>query len=56
MTQALPEEKQSAVLEQIPMRRFGTPEDVASVVLFLASDAGAYITGEVIRVDGGLYI
>lgn len=56
MTEALPEEKQRAVLDQIPMRRFGTPEDIANVAVFLASDAGAYITGEVIRVDGGLYI
>ena len=41
--------------EQIPLGRIGTPEDVASVVLFLASDAAKYITGDVITVDGGMY-
>lgn len=56
MTGALPREKQDAIRQQIPLRRFGTPEDVARVVLFLAGEAGGYITGEVIRVDGGLYI
>lgn len=38
----------------VPMERFGTPEEVAQLVAFLASDASAYITGEVIRIDGGL--
>jgi len=42
--------------ESIPLKRIGTPQDVAGVVLFLASDAAAYITGQVIRVDGGLYM
>jgi 3-oxoacyl-[acyl-carrier protein] reductase len=41
-------------LEQIPLRRFGAPAEVASVVCFLASDAAAYVTGTVIPVDGGL--
>jgi 3-oxoacyl-[acyl-carrier protein] reductase len=41
-------------LEQIPLRRFGAPSEVASVVCFLASDAAAYVTGTVIPVDGGL--
>jgi 3-oxoacyl-[acyl-carrier protein] reductase len=41
-------------LEQIPLRRFGAPSDVASVVCFLASDAAGYVTGTVIPVDGGL--
>ncbi len=56
MTDALPEAKQQEILEQIPLRRFGTPEDVAQTAAFLAGEAGAYITGEVIRIDGGLYI
>ena len=43
-----------AVLEKIPMKRMGRPEEVASLALFLASDMSNYITGEVIRVDGGM--
>ena len=56
MTQALPEAQRQAVLQQIPAARFGTPEDVAACVLFLSSAAAQYITGEVIRVSGGLAI
>ena len=56
MTQVLPEAQRQAVLQQIPAARFGTPEDVAACVLFLSSAAAQYITGEVIRVSGGLAI
>jgi 3-oxoacyl-[acyl-carrier protein] reductase len=42
------------VLEQVPVGRFGGPADVASAVAFLASDAAAYITGQVLSVDGGM--
>ena len=45
-----------ALLSRIPMGRMGTPEDVANLVVFLCSDYAAYITGEVIRVDGGMCI
>jgi len=56
MTEALPEEVKKAFLEIIPMKRFGTPEDVARAVLFLLSDAAGYITGQVIGVNGGMYM
>lgn len=56
MTQVLPDTQRQAVLQQIPAARFGTPEDVAACVLFLSSERAQYITGEVIRVSGGLGI
>ena len=55
MTAALPEDVQKTYLAGIPLGRFGQPEDVAATVAFLAGDAAAYITGQVIGVDGGLY-
>ena len=54
MTGALDEKKREAITAQIPMKRPGAPEDVANAVAFLASDEASYITGEVLRVDGGL--
>ncbi len=54
MTAALPGSVQERYLEQIPLKRFGAMEDVANLAVFLASDGAAYITGEIIRVDGGL--
>jgi 3-oxoacyl-[acyl-carrier protein] reductase len=54
MTKVLEEETRNKMLSMVPLARMGTPADVADAVLFLASDLAAYITGEVIRVDGGL--
>lgn len=56
MTDVLPEQAKSAFLERTLIKRPGTPEDVASAVLFLASDEASYITGQVLAVDGGLTI
>ena len=53
MTQQLSDKVKDAMKAQIPMKRPGTPEDIANLALFLASDEASYITGEVIRVDGG---
>ena len=55
MTNALPESVREEYLKQIPLRRGGTPEDIANAALFLASDLSSYITGQVIPVNGGLY-
>jgi len=55
MTEELPEDIKEGFRSQIPMDRFGSPEDVANVVVFLASDLSSYITGEVIHVNGGLF-
>jgi 3-oxoacyl-[acyl-carrier protein] reductase len=54
MTQRVRDAAGEQILERIPLRRFGVPQDVAAAVAFLASDDAAYITGEVLHVDGGL--
>jgi 3-oxoacyl-[acyl-carrier protein] reductase len=56
MTENLPEEAKEGFLGRVLIKRPGTPEDVASAVLFLASDEASYITGQVLAVDGGLTI
>ncbi|QNO19357.1 3-oxoacyl-[acyl-carrier-protein] reductase [Caproicibacterium amylolyticum] len=54
MTNAMPEKARDVAIATIPLGRPGLPEDVAQAIAFLASDSAAYITGEVLRVDGGL--
>jgi len=56
MTRALPAEVQEALLARVPLKRAGTPKDVAEAVRFLASDEAAYITGHVLSVNGGMYM
>ena len=56
MTEALAEAARQAMLEQIPLKRAGSDHDVASTVAFLASDEAGYITGQVINVNGGMYM
>ncbi|ANS73949.1 beta-ketoacyl-ACP reductase [Paenibacillus yonginensis] len=56
MTDELPEEIRTKILGQIPLSRLGRPEEVARVVLFLASDDASYMTGQTLHVDGGMYM
>ncbi len=56
MTKALSVEVRDILIKQIPAGKLGTPEDVANVVEFLASDEATYITGQVIHVNGGMYM
>ncbi len=56
MTEGLNEQQQAQLLAQIPLQKLGSAEDVANAVLFLASSAGDYITGETIHVNGGMYM
>jgi 3-oxoacyl-[acyl-carrier protein] reductase len=56
MTDALPEKAKEELRRMIPMERLGQPEDVAKGVLFLVSEASSYITGQVLNVNGGIYM
>ena len=56
MTRELSEDNKNLMLSQIPLARLGQPEEIASMVAFLAGDTGAYITGETIHVNGGMYM
>ncbi len=54
MTRALPEARRTEIIAQVPLRRYANPSEIASAVVFLASDGAGYITGAVLPVDGGL--
>ncbi len=54
MTRVLPEDQRAAMLSQVPLGRLGEGEDIANAVLFLASPAAAYVTGETLHVNGGM--
>ena len=56
MTAVLPEAAKEALLKTIPMARLGQPEDVAQAVAFFAADETAYVTGQVLCVDGGMAV
>ena len=56
MTADLPDQAKQAMVNQIPLGRAGTPEDIAAAVVFLASDQSSYVTGQVIHVSGGMYM
>ncbi len=56
MTRALPDAQREALLSNIPLRRLGQPEEIAAAVAFLASPGAAYISGETLQVNGGMYM
>ncbi len=56
MTQTLSDEQKEGIFAQVPANRLGKPEEIANAVAFLASDAAAYITGETLHVNGGMYM
>ena len=56
MTDELDESQKASLMEQVALKRLGTTQDIANAVLFLASDSGAYITGETLHVNGGMYM
>ena len=56
MTEVLPEKAKEELRRMIPMGRLGRPEDVAEAVLFLVSEVSSYITGQVLNVNGGIYM
>ncbi|PKG57679.1 3-oxoacyl-ACP reductase [Shewanella sp. Choline-02u-19] len=56
MTDELTEEQQQAIMSRVPMERLGQAQEIANAVLFLASDSAAYITGETLHVNGGMYM
>jgi 3-oxoacyl-[acyl-carrier protein] reductase len=56
MTRALPDEQKGALLSHIPLGRFGLVEEIAAAVAYLASDGAAYVTGNTLHVNGGMYM
>lgn len=56
MTDAMPEAAKEAALSHIPLKRLGTADEIAALAVFLASDLSSYITGQVIKIDGGLFV
>jgi 3-oxoacyl-[acyl-carrier protein] reductase len=56
MTQTLSEEQRAKLVEQVPLKRLGKPEDIAAAVVFLAGPAAAYVSGETMHVNGGMYM
>ena len=56
MTKNLPEDQRKLLLDRVPLQRLGQPEDIAAAVVFLASNAASYITGQTLHVNGGMYM
>ena len=56
MTDVLKDEQKKAIIDRIPLKRMGTATEVAAMAVFLAGSGGSYITGQVIRIDGGLTV
>ena len=56
MTAGLPDDQREALLERVPLGRLGDPAEISGVVTFMASDAAAYVTGETVHVNGGMYM
>ena len=56
MTEQLDDKRKDAILNSIPINRIGTPKDLSSAIIFLASQESSYITGQTIHINGGMYM